>query len=93
MDGPGCFLLEVLRGVERPIGVAEKFAGKKDEVSLAGADDLVGLRGCGDHAYGSGGDGGFVVDGLGVDDLIAGTERDLLGGMVAASGDVDEIHA
>ena len=79
--------------MEGPVGIAEELAGEEDEVGLAVANDLVGLRGGGNHAYGAGGDGGFAADGFGVDDLVAGTDGNLLGGMVAAGGDVDEVYA
>ena len=79
--------------MEGPVGIAEEFAGEEDEVGLAGADDLVGLSGGGDHTYGPGGDGGFAADGCGVDDLVARADRDLLSWVIAAGGDVDEVHA
>ena len=41
----------------------------------------------------AGGDVGFAADGLGVVDLVAGADGDLLGGVVAAGGDIDEIDA
>ena len=79
--------------MERPVRVAEELAGQKDEVGLAGADDLVGLGGLGDHAYGAGGDFGFVPDGFRVVDLVAGADGDLLGRVIAAGGDIDQIDA
>jgi hypothetical protein len=85
--------VEDFGGVEGPVGVSEKFAGEENEVGLAGADDLIGLGGRGDHAYGAGGNVRFAADSLGVMDLVAGANGDLLGGMVAAGGDVDEVDA
>jgi hypothetical protein len=78
-------------GVKGPVGVAEQLAGKQDKVCLAGTDDLVGLSWFGDHSDCSGGDLCFTVDGVGVMDLVAGAYRYLLGGMVAAGGDIDKV--
>ena len=57
-------LVEMLGGVERPVGVAEELACEENDVSLTGADDLVGLFGRGDHAYGAGWDRGFAANGF-----------------------------
>lgn len=76
-----------------PVGCAEELACDDDEVGLAGADDLIGLSGLGDHAYGGGGDRGFAADGLGVVNLVAGADGDLLGGVVGTGGNVDEVDA
>lgn len=92
LDRPGDLLVENLCSVEGPVGVAEEFAGEKDNVSLTVADDLVGLLGRGDHADRAGDDRGFAADGFGVGNLIAGADGDLLGRMVAAGGDVDEVY-
>lgn len=56
--------MENRRGVQWPVGVAEQLARQQDEVSLSGADDLVGLGRLGDHADGSGGDFGLAADGV-----------------------------
>ena len=79
--------------MERPVRVAKFFAGKQDEISLCGANDLIGLCGFGDHAYGAGWNAGLAVNCLGVVDLIAGAHGNLLAGIIAAAGDVDEIDA
>jgi len=93
LDGPGDLLVERLCGVEGPVGVAQELSCEKDEVGLPGANDLVGLGGLCDHTDCSGGDGGFAADGLRVVDLIAGADGDLLSGVVAAGGDIDQIDA
>ena len=93
LDWPWGWLAQNLGGVQGPVGIAEHLASQNDEVGLATADDLVGLGGFGDHADGAGWNTGFVVDGLGVTDLVARADGDLLGGVVAAAGDVDEVDA
>ena len=78
-------------GVKGPVRVAEELTSEQDEVGLTGANDLIRLGWFGDHSDGSGGDLGLAVDGLGVVDLVAGADWDLLGGVVATGGDVYEI--
>ena len=73
--------------------MAKHFAGEEDKVALTGSNDLVGLDGFGDHTYGAGGDISIPVNGFGVMDLVARADRDLLGGMISAGGDVDEVDA
>ena len=85
--------MEGFGGAEGPVGFAEEFAGEQDDVGLAGADDLVGLGGVGDHADGAGGEAGFAADAVGEGDLVAGADGDLLAGVVAAGGDVEEVDA
>ena len=58
-----------------------------------GADDLVGLGGVGDHADGAGGEAGFAANAVGEGHLVAGADGDLLAGVVAAGGDVEEVDA
>jgi len=60
--------------VERPVGVAQEFTSDEDEVGLAGADDVRGLSGAGDHADGAGEDAGLGADGFREGRLIAGAE-------------------
>jgi hypothetical protein len=74
-----------------PVWVAEQLARQQDEIGLVGADDLVGLGWFGDHPDSGGWDFGFAADGVGVVDLVTRANRDLLGGVVATSGDVYEI--
>ena len=93
LDWPGDGLSQNIGGVKGPVGIAKHLAGEQDDVGLAGADDLVGLGGAGDHAYGAGGNFDLAVDGLRVVNLIAGTEGNLLGGMVAAGRDIYEVDA
>jgi hypothetical protein len=85
--------MEMLGGMERPVGIAEELSRKKDEVCLAGTNDLICLRRRGDHTDGTCGNGGFATDCLSMMDLVPGAHRDLLAGMIAAGGDVDEIDA
>ena len=42
--------------MERPVGVAKYLRGQAGRDQLGGANDLIGLCGFGDHAYGAGGD-------------------------------------
>ena len=49
--------------------------------------------GDGDHADGAGGEAGFAADAVGEGDLVAGADGDLLAGVVAAGGDVEEVDA
>jgi hypothetical protein len=93
LDGPAGGVVKGVGCAEGPVGFAEEFAGEEDDVGLSGADDLVGLGGVGDHADGSGGEGGFAADAVGEGDLVAGAEGDLLAGVVAAGGDVEEVDA
>ena len=69
---PRRLLVQMLRGMERPVGIAKELAGQQDEVGLPIADDLVGLRGRGNHPDGAGGDSGFAANSLGVVYLVAG---------------------
>ena len=77
--------------VKRPVGVAEQLACKQYEIGLTGTNDLVRLGWFGDHSDCGGEDLCLAADGVGVMDLVAGAYRYLLGGMVAAGGDIDEI--
>jgi hypothetical protein len=79
--------------VERPVGIAQEFAGDDDEVGLAGADDVRGLGWVGDHADGAGEDAGLCADSFGKRRLIAGAERDGRAEDIAARGAVDEVDA
>ena len=79
--------------MERPVGIAEHFAGEEDEIGLAVGDDCVGLLRIGDHADGGGGDGGFGADARGEGNLVAGADGDFCVGNEAAGGDVDEVDA
>ena len=85
--------MEFLCGVQRPVGIAEKFACKQDEIGLAAAEDVVGLSRAGNHADGAGGEAGFAADALGEGGLIAGADGNLRGGDVAAAGDIEEMDS
>jgi len=93
LNRPWGGLAQNVCSVKGPVGIAEHLAGQQDQVGLAGADYLVCLRGFGDHTDGTSRNGGFVMNGFGVVDLIAGAEGNLLGWVVATGGDVDEIDA
>ena len=80
-------------GVDGPVGVAEEFAGEKDEVGLAGGDDGVGLGGVSDQSDGGGGDVGLAADSFSELNLEAGGDGDFGVGDLAAGGAVDEIDA
>jgi len=79
-------------GMKGPVGVAEQFAGQKDEICLTGADDLVGLGWLGDHPDGGGWYRCLAADGVGVMHLIARAYGNLLGGVIAACRNVYEIN-
>ena len=93
LHGPGDLLVQGRGGMERPVWVAEKFARQQNDIRLAGANELVGLRRGSDHADGSGRDSSFVTDGLGVVNLVSGADGDLLRRVIASGGDVDEVDA
>jgi len=59
-------------GVERPVGIAEHFAGEEDHVGFALGNDGVGLDGVSDEADGGGGNDGLAADSGGKFDLVAG---------------------
>ena len=79
--------------MERPVGVAQEFTSDEDEVGLAGADDVRGLGGVGDHADGAGEDAGLRADGFREGRLIAGAEGNGRAEDIAAGGAVDEVDA
>ena len=60
--GPAFGLPELGCGGERPVGIAKHFSGQQHDVSLAAADDLIGLRGADDHADGTGGDADWFFE-------------------------------
>ena len=93
LNGVAGGLVELLGGAERPVGFAEELAGEEDDVGLVGTDNLVGLGGVGDHADRSSGEAGFAADAVGEGYLIARADGDLLTGVVAAGGDVEEVDA
>ena len=74
-----------------PVGVAKQLTRQKDEVCLAGADDLIGLGWFGNHADCGSGSFSLAANGIGVVNLIAGADGNLLSRAVAAGRDVDEI--
>ena len=47
------FTLEVQRrcSVQRPVRIAQRFAGEQDDIGLSIADDCIGLQRLGDEAY------------------------------------------
>ncbi len=78
-------------GAERPVRIAQHFAGEEHDIRLPGTDNLVGLGRLGDHTHGASRNSSFAPDSFRERDLVAGADRDLLAGIVASRGDVDEI--
>ena len=91
LRGPRGGFAESGGGVERPVGVAQEFTSDDNEVGLAGADDVRGLSGVGDHADGAGEDAGLGADGFREGRLIAGAEGNGRAEDIAAGGAVDEV--
>ena len=79
--------------MERPIGIAERFAAEKDEISLALSNNGIGLDGVSDEADGGSGNGGLATDSGGKLDLVSGSGGNLGVGNLAAGGDIDQIGA
>lgn len=90
---PACGFAKYSRGVERPVWIAEHFAGEKDEVGAAFGDDCVGLMRVCDHADGGGGNRGFGPDARGKRRLERGADRDDGVRNLAARGAIDEVDA
>src|SRR3954447_26893061 len=84
---------EDVRGVERPIGIAQQFPGQKNGVRGTAADDLFGLMRICDQANRPGGDAGLGADRAREWHLVTGTELDLRAGHRAAAGAVDQVDA
>lgn len=93
LDGPGDGFAQSSGSVERPVGVAQHFAGQEDEVGFAGGDDGVGLLRLGDHADGGSGDGGFGANAFGERGLEGGADGDFGVGDQSSGRDVDEVDA
>jgi hypothetical protein len=93
LHGPGCRFIECSGSVERPIRIAQHFAGEEDEIGLAAGDEVVGLMRVGDHADGGGGNGGFGANASCEGSLECGPDGNLGIGDLAAGGNVDEIDA
>ena len=91
MDGPSGRIAEGGRGVNRPVGVAEKFAGEEDEVGLAVFNDGVGLGGFSDEADGGGWSCGFSSDSGCKWDLKTGSDGDFGVGDLASGGNVNQV--
>ncbi len=77
--------VELLGGVDRPVGIPNQFAGERDEVGLAVAEDGLGLMGVGDQADGHGHDMGLGAHAGGEGHLVAGHALD--DGHVRITGD------
>src|SRR3984957_130874 len=84
-------LPEFLRGMQRPIGVAQHFAGEQHDIGLLVADDLIGLSRRGDHADRRGGDIGFAANPPGERRLISGSHWNLRLLDIAARRAIDQI--
>lgn len=93
LGGPDGFAAaEVVVGVEWPVRVTQQFAGQQDQVGLAGAQDVFGLRRFSNHANGSGGDAGLFAHALGKACLVAWADRDLCFGRSAARRHINQVH-
>jgi len=77
--------------MQRPIRVAQHFAGEQDDIGLVVADDLISLSRRGDHADSSSGDIGLTANPSGERRLIAGTDRNLSLLDIAARRAIDQI--
>ncbi len=93
LHGPACRVAEYGCGVERPVGIAEHFAGEEDEIGVAFGDDGVGLLRVCDHADGGGGNRGFGTDARGKGCLKRRTNGDDRVRNLAAGGAIDEVDA
>src|ERR1035441_8096616 len=74
-DGGGC--AQRLRGVQRPVWVAQKLARQQHDVRLPGAHDCARLMRLGDHPHRSREDAGLVPDALGEGRLVGRSDLDL----------------
>src|SRR5436190_18671602 len=84
---------ESLRGVQGEVGVAQEFAGEKDDVGLTVANDGLGLIWCRDQSDGAGENAGLFADLLRERNLVAGSERNLGLDGVAAGGGVNQVDS
>ena len=90
---PACRFAKGGSRVERPVGIAQHFAGQEHQVRLPTGDDRVGLRGIGDHAHGGGGDAGFAADARRKRHLEAGADGNGGVGNLATGRNIDQIDA
>lgn len=79
--------------MERPIRIAQHFAGEEDEVGVTFGNDGVGLLRVGDHADGGSGDGGLGADPRGEGGLKRGAYGNLRVGNLTAGGAIDQVDA
>src|SRR5690349_9387650 len=75
---PRQLVLELLRGVARPVRIAQQGAREDHRVGLPERDDLLGLRGLGDEADRTRGNADLAAYRLGEGHLVARPEVDLL---------------
>ena len=82
-------MAQALRGVERPVGIAQHLASQQHDVGVSLAN-LLRLFGVGDHADRGGGDPRLAPDSGRERNLIAGAERNFAASDIAARGAIDE---
>lgn len=78
---------------ERPIRVAQKLPGQKNDISLTGTDDLIGLSRLGNHSDRSGEHAAFATNLLSESDLISGANRNPGAGNVSSRRTVNQIYS
>jgi hypothetical protein len=79
--------------MERPVGVAERFPSQQNNICLPGADNLIRLLRCRDHAHGARRNIGLPADAICERNLVSGTDGDLLARVISAGRAVNEIDA
>ena len=82
-----------VRGTQRPVGLAQKFARHENRVGLPGVDDVFGLRGRGDHADRAGENSSFFADALRKRYLVTRAYGNFRVRHTSAGRAVDKIHA
>ena len=93
LNRPGDCLAQLSRGTQRPIGVAQHFAGEEHGVGLTRGEHVLGLYRRGDHTHRPRQDSGFASNALGKCRLIARSNGYFGGRHVAAGRAVDEIDS
>jgi hypothetical protein len=89
LDWPAYGEAQVAGYGERPVGLAEEFAGQDYYVGFALVEDRVGLAGTRDHAHRAGHDAGALADFCGERNLVAGGDGNLCIRNHAAGGTVN----
>src|SRR6187402_124230 len=89
--GPLARFMKSFCGVQRPIGIAEKFPSEQDNICLPRADNLIRLLRCGDHADRTRWDIDFAPNAVRERNLVACAHRDLLARIVPSGRAVHKI--